>query len=89
MNKFKPGDKVIVTWIKGHYPYFTLGQTYTIGGKYYDPFATDHFAVVADDEGENNGHQFRFVKVELAQPYLNEQKMKKLLGVLSPEGEKE
>jgi len=54
---FKAGDRVIFT---GHlsgdsdYTDFTIGKEYVLGGRFFIP-SKPHFAVVADNTGEENG----------------------------------
>jgi hypothetical protein len=62
---FQRGDKIKVTNIKyKNCNAFTVGKIYTIGGKFYDNSST-HWSVVADDNGQENGHRTEYIEVEL------------------------
>lgn len=78
--KFKVGDTVITKHdVDEWFGYFPTGQVGTIIEAYEETFVSfEHYVVEFDDK------QVRWISpinLELAQPYLNEQKMKALLGV--------
>lgn len=86
MPMFKKGDKIIITKYSNIFNVrrsFTVGKVYEVGGKYYDAILKKNaVCIVADDEGLANGFDYNESKqAELAQPYINELKLKKALGL--------
>lgn len=70
---FKKGDIIKCVWKDKDQDSFTVGKYYEVGGKFYrhNDDGT-HFAVVSDDNYENNGHTFEYVKMELVKSITQE-----------------
>ena len=81
MNKYKEGDKIIITSKTVYLRDFTVGKIYEVGGIWHDPNDEFYLGIVANDYNLSDGFPFDLATFELAQSYLNEQKIKKLLGV--------
>ena len=78
-KKLKPGDKVVC--INSDEPSWpvTLGKIYVIGGYYYKENDT-YVNIEEDDKGRPDGYPPDIF--ESATPLLNEQKLRKKLGLL-------
>lgn len=82
MNNFKEGDKVICLHVDPSLNYtLTVGKIYTIGGKFYRTEFPENICVEEDDRGKPNGWSIKCTRFELAQPYLQKEEAKKLLGL--------
>jgi hypothetical protein len=61
VTEFIRGDKVI--FVDPEHKYggwnFTVGRTYTVGGKYF-PSDDGYLGIMADDSGSPNGHLLKF-----------------------------
>lgn len=82
MTKFKKGDQVIILnapteWTDS---FLTIGKIYTVGGRYYQ-YKDFMLAVEECDTGKPEAFSYSELTVAPAQPYLQQQEAKKLLGL--------